>query len=96
MSQELKKEITVLESWKLKLAVAGAIIFPTITATGAFYGLKSEIKDQQVAVQSKISALELQSQKEFVDKETVKDLRSDIKTMQSSINELKNIMLNRR
>lgn len=93
MSQDFKKELTILESWKLKLAIVSAIVFPTITATGAFYGLKSEMKDQQAIVQNKISQIELQSQREFVDKETVKDLRGDMKMMQRSIDELKEIML---
>lgn len=96
MLHEHKKELTVLESWKLKIAVISAIVFPTITATGAFYGLKSEIKDNQVQVQEKISRLELQSQREFVDKDTVRDLRGDMKQMQRSIDELKEIMLKSR
>jgi uncharacterized protein YfiM (DUF2279 family) len=96
MSHETKKEIAVLESWKLKLAVLSAIIFPTITATGAFYGLKSEMKDQQAAINEKVAALELKTQKEFIDKETGKELRDEVRALRSSMDEIKNILLKKR
>lgn len=90
-----KKETDLLKNWKLKLAILAAIVVPTITATGAFYDLKAKIVEKEVAVNDRINSLELQNQKNFVDKDTVKEIRSDIKEMRSEITEIKNILIRR-
>jgi len=93
MSKSSENEI--LSGWKLKLGLITMLLVPTITATGAFYDLKSKITEREIAVNQKISDLELSTQKTFADKEALKEMRSDIKEMRSEMAEIKTLILKR-
>jgi hypothetical protein len=93
----VKTETKFLENWKAKLAVLSAIVLPTITATGAFYDLKASITEKETVVNQRISALELETTKTFADKESIKDLRTEMKEMRADfnkdLNEIKTLII---
>ena len=86
-------EYTFLKSWKVKLGLLTAIIIPTITATGAFYDLKASILEKEQAVNARISAVELQTEKNFADKTALQDMRNDIKEIRGEVSEIKTILI---
>ncbi len=69
------------------------IVVPTVTATGAFYDLKAKITEKENAVNSRISDIELNNEKNFADKDTIKDIRNDIKDMRSEVSEIKMLII---
>lgn len=91
----MTKENDLLKNWKLKLGLLAAIVIPTITATGAFYDVKAKIQEKDAAVAAKIADLELKSMKEFVDKDTVKEIQEDLKTLRTDVTEIKTLIKQR-
>lgn len=72
-----------------------AIVLPTVTATGAFYDLKAKIVEKEVAVNERISDIELNTQRNFADKDTIRDMRNDIKDMRNEMSEIKTLIIRR-
>ncbi len=95
----MTKEIDFLKNWHLKLAIIAAIIVPTVTATSALYSFRSKIEEKiqedRAVVSAKISALELQSQKDFVEKSSIKDMQRNMEAMHDDIVEIKTILKKR-
>jgi hypothetical protein len=89
------RETDLLKGWHLKIAIIAGLILPAVTATGAFYDLKAQIAARDTESHDRIAALELSNQKEFADKETIKDMQTDIKQMHSDIVEIKTLLLRR-
>lgn len=89
----VRAEYDILKSWKLKLALLAAIVVPTITATGTYYDLKAKIVEKETAVNSRISEIELNNTKNFADKDTIKDMRNDIKEIRDNVSELKTLII---
>ena len=81
----IKKENDLLSNWKAKLAILTAIVFPTVTATGAFYGLKANMADTEYSLTQKINNVQLEVEKNFADKRSLDEIKSDIKEIQRDI-----------
>lgn len=89
----VKSEYDLLKNWKLKLGLLAAIVVPSVTATGAFYDLKAKIVEKETAVHLRMNEIELTNQRNFADKDTIKEIRSDIKDMRSDISEIKTLII---
>lgn len=87
--------MSLLRSWKLKLALLAAIVAPSVTATGAYYKLQIQLTEKNQQTENRISGLELQSVKNFADKPTMDDMRRNVEHMQQDIAEIKTILRNK-
>lgn len=72
-----------------------AIITPTMAATGSFYSLKLDAKDREAQMNARVSSLELSSEKQFADKEDLREMRNDIKELRNQVSDVKDILLRR-
>lgn len=91
----VNQEHRLLRSWKLRIALLLAIITPTIAATGSFYSLKLDAKDREAKMNERVSSLELNSEKQFADKDDLREMRNDIKDIRNQVSDVKDILLRR-
>lgn len=82
----IKTEHGILKRWKTILGILTAIVIPAVTATSAFYDLKEDVN-------TKINAVQLDTQRNFVQKETLKEIRSDIKDIRRDVSEIKTLII---
>jgi hypothetical protein len=85
-----------LRGWHTKIAILLAIMSPTVTATGAFYGMKNDIQAREAKINERVLSLELSNTKEFADKQELSEIHTDVREMRKEISELKNMLIRRR
>jgi hypothetical protein len=85
-------ETTILKKWHLKLAILSGIVIPTATATGSYWKLRLNQTTETAQVNERISKVELQAEKSFVDKESFQNLDQRSRRMENDITEIKTIL----
>ncbi len=98
----MKQEQKVLRGWKLRISLLMAVVTPTLAASGAYYSLKSTDADIRLEVQKKdarmherVSSLELNTQQHFADKQDLREIHDDVKSLRSEVSEIKTILIRR-
>lgn len=87
-ADQLKIEMKILRSWKLRLALLAAILSPAVTATGAYYNLKSEMKSTVEVAKDQVDA-------KYARKETIEDLKENVRDMRQDIKDIKDLLIQR-
>lgn len=82
---EHKQESSLLKNWQIKIALLASIVMPTITATGAYYNLSSEMT-------GKVSSLELKITQSFADKASLQRIDERTQKIQNDITEITTIL----
>lgn len=90
-----KEELSLLRSWKLKLALLAAIVMPSVTATGAYYKLQIQLTEKNQQTENRVSDLELRTHENFADKPTMDEMRKNVEAMRNDITEIKTILRNK-
>lgn len=88
-------QLSLLKTWHLKLALLGMIITPAITATGAYYGLQNKIQSDKAEITERVSKLELDSEKNFADKASLRSVDTRMQHMEVDLAEIKTLLKNR-
>ena len=88
----LKSQNEVLKNWHLKILVLSGLIVPTITATGAYYSIQNKLSENASKNENRITQLELQSNQQFADKNTLKEMQDEQRQMHDDILEIKTIL----
>ncbi len=78
----------ILSRWKLIFEV----LAPLVLVVGLYYGLKTDIVASQTQMSERISAVELQSEKSFADKQSLSDIRKDITDIKLDVKEIKTLL----
>jgi hypothetical protein len=86
-------EQKLMEHWRVKLLLIAAIVSPTVTATGAYYTLDKRIDNNQSAAIQRVSELELQTSKSFVNKDEFKQFREDVKQVRDDQREMRDAIV---
>lgn len=89
---EKSAEQNFLKHWHLKLVVLAAIVTPTVTATGAYYGIRERAAADKMEVSDRVSKLELDVQRNFADKPSMEQLDQRTRRMETDITEIKTIL----
>lgn len=89
------KEFMLLKSWHLKLLIIGAMLTPAITATGAYYGVRIKMVEDQKEVSDRVNKLELDTAKTFAEKSSLQNLDGRMQRMENDITEIKTILKTR-
>lgn len=95
MSHDSKAKGTVtkfLYDWKLKLAIASAIIVPTTVATGNFFKMEMRLNEKNQLTENRISKLELDSERNFADKPSMVKLQTDVTQLRVDTAEIKALL----
>lgn len=74
------------------MLVAGGIITPCVTATGAYYGLKMKMEEKDRVVSERVTKVEIDAAEKFVKKDDFKDLNTEVKSMHDDVTEIKAIL----
>ena len=90
-----REELSLLRSWKLKLALLAAVVMPSVTATGAYYKLQIQLTEKNQQTENRVSDLELRTHENFADKPTMDQLRTNVEQMRNDITEIKTILRNK-
>lgn len=91
----LKAQNDLLKNWHLKFAIVSVLIFPTVTAVGAYYDLRNKITQNSGSTELRMSQLELQSNQQFADKTTLKEMQDEQRQMHDDILQIKTILTKR-
>lgn len=86
----VKAESAILKNWKAKLALLSAIVVPTVSATGAFFGLKTEMVEKEAAINSRISSVELRTEQNFADKPSMNKMQDNLQHLRDDVSDMKN------
>lgn len=78
-----------LYDWKLKLAILSAIVVPSVSATGSFYKMELRLTEQNQQTELKIRSIELDTAKNFADKQAVLKLQEDVAKLREDTAEIK-------
>jgi cell division protein FtsL len=81
-------ELSLLKSWKLKIALLLAIITPAVSVTGAYYNLKADVGSQISQAQNKID-------EKYVSKDSFRDMKEDVKDVREDVKEIKRFLMQR-
>lgn len=81
-------ERNFLRGWKLRIALLAAIVSPAITATGAYYNMKADLKAEIVDAKDQIDA-------KYVRKESLDDLKEDVHDVKQDVKDIKNLLIRR-
>lgn len=81
-----------LYDWKLKLAILSAVVIPSVTATGSFYKMEIRLNEKNQQTESRISRLELDTQRTFADKPTLTKLQDDVAKLREDTAEIKALL----
>lgn len=84
-----RNAISILSDWKMTIGLLAAIVTPSITAASLYYGLKENIVNAKAELNDRVGNLELKSQQNFADKESLKDIQKDVKEIRNDITEIK-------
>lgn len=90
-----KAELHLLASWKIKLAILAAIITPSVTVTGAYYKVQSNVAETKAEIDRRVNAVELSTQKSFAEKSDLKDMQRKIDQVRDDVVEIKSILKRR-
>lgn len=90
-----KAELNLLASWKIKLAVLAAIITPSVTVTGAYYKVQSQVIEAKTQLDQRVNAVELSTQKSFAEKTDLKEMQRKLDDLHDDVTEIKTILKRR-
>lgn len=89
---EKSSEQNLLKNWHLRLVVLAAVVMPTITATGAYYGVRERVAADKAEVSERVNKLELSVERNFADKSSMQQLDQRTRRMETDITEIKTIL----
>lgn len=89
----MNSETKIMRGWRLKISLLMAIITPTIAVVGSFYSIKLDARDRDAAMSQRVSALELNTQKQFADKDELKEIRKDIHSLDDKVTGIQDLLL---
>ena len=87
------EEQKLVRGWRSKIGLLIAIITPTVALTGAFYSVKLDAQDREAKMNERVAALELSSQKNFVEKDELHEIREDVKQLRSEVSDIKTLLI---
>ena len=90
--EQVTAETNILKNWHVKMLVLIAIVTPTITATGAYYGVREKAATDKAEVSERVNKLELSIERTFADKASMQLLDERTRRMESDITEIKTIL----
>lgn len=88
----LKTSTSLLRNWKFKIAILTAIVTPTITATGAYYDLKSRVEQNDTNNSARLVKLELQSNNQYADKATLNAVQAELRDTHDDVIAIKTFL----
>lgn len=65
---------------------------PAVTATGMYYGLKVDMEEKNRAISDRISTLQLNDQKDYVDKASFDKLGDKVDIIGQDVTEIKTML----
>ena len=89
MRKEIKIEMDLLNSWKVRIGLLLTILSPAITAVGAYYNLKSEITTQ-------VQTAQIHIDQTYSRKESIDDIKDNLKEVKVDIKDIKDYLLKSR
>lgn len=82
---KLSSETSVLKSIQLKIAILVGLATPVVAVAGAFYGLKIQMEEKDRQVSDRIGLVELNNEKNFADKSSLKELQQELRATHDDV-----------
>lgn len=80
----------------MKLGVLFGIVMPTLTASGAYWGVKLQIEEKNRQVSDRVSKIELDNEKNFADKDSLQGLTREVQSIHDDVIQIKALLQKRR
>ena len=87
--------VSFLKSTHLIILVLIGIVTPVLTVSAAYWGLKLQVSDQDRAISDRVSRIETETAKVYVDKDTFQKLADEVKSTHDDVIEIKTILKSR-